>query len=183
MSVRELLLGCGSKRVKEITLPGRSEGWSNLTTVDINPDHKPDIVHDLNELPYPFEDNSFDEIHAYEVMEHLGRQGDYRWFFAQWDELYRILKPDGQFYGTSPIWASPWAWGDPGHTRIIGGESLVFLDRTQYTKQVGITPMTDYRFCYQGDFAPLAIEPMQANGETRPTRLVYVLQAIKPRRD
>lgn len=182
MPVRELLIGCGSRRQKNITLPGRSEGreFTNLTTLDINPDHKPDVVHDLNSLPYPFEDNSFDEIHAYEVMEHVGNQGDYRFFFAQWEELYRILKPDGQFYGTSPLWHSPWAWGDPGHTRVIQAESLIFLSQEQYHKQIGVTPMTDYRFCYKADFEPLAIQP--AGDAERPVQMAYVLQAKKPAR-
>lgn len=179
--VRELLLGCGMKRVKEIALSEAQREWRNLTTLDINPDHNPDVLWDLEKLPLPFEDNTFDEIHAYEVLEHTGRQGDFRFFFAQWDEFYRILKPDGQFYGTSPTWFSPWAWGDPGHTRIIGSEQLVFLDRSQYAAQVGKTPMTDYRFCYQGDFKPLAIQPM--GNSPQPDRLMYVLQAVKPRRD
>lgn len=178
MSVKELLIGCGSRRQKNIALSeNQREFHEGLVTLDINPDHKPDVVWDLNVLPYPFPDNEFDEIHAYEVMEHVGRQGDWKFFFAQWDEFYRILKPDGQFYGTSPLWNSPWAWGDPGHTRLIQGESLVFLDREQYHIQVGKTPMTDYRFTYAGDFRPLAVQPFEG-GQS----LAYVLQAVKPAR-
>jgi SAM-dependent methyltransferase len=183
MPIRELLLGCGRKRVKEITLEGLSPEWSSLTTLDFNAAHGPDIVHDLDQLPYPFEDNSFDEIHAYEVMEHLGRQGDWKFFFAQFDELYRILKPDGQFYGTSPSWFSPWAWGDPGHTRIIGLEQFFYLSRPNYSAEVGVTAMTDYRFCYQGDFEPLVIDSMKDQNGKQIGRTVYVLQAKKPRRD
>lgn len=179
MPVRELLLGCGSRRQKNIALTeNQREFHEGFVTLDINPDHKPDIVHDLNDLPYPFKDNEFDEIHAYEVMEHVGTQGDWRFFFAQWEELYRILKPDGQFYGTSPLWHSPWAWGDPGHTRVIQAESLVFLSQEQYTKQIGVTPMTDYRFCYKGDFEPLSIQPV---GDP-PMQMAYVLKAVKPAR-
>jgi hypothetical protein len=29
---------------------------------------------------------------------------------------------------------------------------MTFLDRTEYARQVGITPMSDYRFCYAADF-------------------------------
>lgn len=182
MPTRELLLGCGSRRLRNIQLrEGQDrEFGEGLVTLDINADHNPDVVHDLNILPYPFEDNWFDEIHAYEVMEHVGQQGDWRFFFAQWSEIWRILKPDGQFYGTSPLWHSPWAWGDPGHTRVIQAESLVFLSQEQYHKQIGQTPMTDYRFCYKADFEPLAIQPV--GDVEKPVQMAYVLQAKKPAR-
>lgn len=181
MAVRELLIGCGNRRVKEISIQEVVE-WHELVTLDVDPTANPDVVHDLNILPYPFEDNSFDEIHAYEVMEHTGQQGDWRWFFAQWSEFYRILKPDGQFYGTSPLWNTNWAWGDPGHSRVIQPESLIFLDQDQYAKQVGNTPMTDYRHVWQGDFEPLSIGPMQPAQGQKPVRFYYVLKAVKPSR-
>ena len=79
---RELLIGCGSSHRKNLTFDGTYE-WSNLTTLDYNSDHNPDIVHDLCKFPLPFEDNVFDEIHAYEVLEHTGQQGDYKFFFEQ----------------------------------------------------------------------------------------------------
>lgn len=181
MSARELLIGCGNKRVKEISITDSLE-FQNVTTLDIDPTTNPDIEHDLNVLPYPFEDNTFDEIHAYEVLEHTGQQGDWRWFFAQWSEFYRILKPDGQFYGTSPIWNSMWAWGDPGHSRVIQPESLIFLDQDQYARQIGTTPMTDYRHVWKGDFLPLGMGVMAVPEGQRPVRWYYALKAVKPSR-
>jgi len=149
--LRELLLGCGSRtKIKKIHKEGSAE-YQNVTTVDINKDHSPDIVWDLNELPYPFEAESFDEIHCYDVLEHLGSQGDYKFFFAQFNEFWRILRPNGIICGTVPKADSVWAWGDPGHTRVITKESFIFLDRRNY-KQIGESPMTDYRFIYKGDF-------------------------------
>src|SRR4030095_16735856 len=90
----ELLLGCGSSRERRIIVQGRKD-WKRLVTLDYNPDHKPDIVHDLTQFPWPFEDDSFEEIHAYELLEHLGQQGDWRGFFRDFSEVYRILKPGG----------------------------------------------------------------------------------------
>jgi predicted SAM-dependent methyltransferase len=89
---RELLIGCGSRREKLIFFEGKKE-WENVTTLDINQDHMPDIVWDLHNIPLPFEENSFDEIHAYEVLEHTGKQGDYQFFFDQFSDFWRILKP------------------------------------------------------------------------------------------
>jgi SAM-dependent methyltransferase len=151
MSRKELLIGCGSSREKKIYLPGQ-EDWNDLITLDINANHKPDVVFNLNDLILPFEENSFDEIHAYEVLEHTGQQGDYRFFFAQFEEFYRILKPKGKFFATVPTPTSPWAWGDPSHTRIFCKEWLTFLRQKSYEEQVGVTSLSDFRYIYKADF-------------------------------
>lgn len=124
-----------------------------MTTLDVNPDCEPDILWDLDKLPYaPLRDGYYDEIHAYEVLEHCGAQGDFRFFFAQFSEFWRILKNGGSLCATVPDVGSVWAWGDPGHRRVIQVESLIFLDQAEYAKQVGHTPMSDYRYWYKADF-------------------------------
>lgn len=169
----ELLIGCGNSRIKKKTF-GSFE-WDDLTTIDHDPNCGADVVHELEDLPWPFEDNSFDECHAYEVLEHLGKQGDFRSFFAHFAEIYRILKPGGMLFATCPSWDSIWAWGDPSHTRIISSASLVFLDREQYHNQVGKTPMTDFRWLWKGDFEPLHMEDKDGS-------FTFVLKAHKPAR-
>lgn len=159
-SVRELLIGCGNSRRKKLGHTDGSAEFQNLTTLDIDPACKPDIVHDLEDLPYPVEDQSFDEIYAFEVLEHTGQQGDWKFFFAQWSEFYRILRPNGLFIGTVPLWTSPWAWADPGHKRVLPQECFVFLDQEEYEKQVGVTAMADYRGVWEGDFVLEACEAL-----------------------
>lgn len=168
---RQLLIGCGRDRRKKMAVPGR-EDWDGLVTLDLNEEHDPDVVHDLEDLPYPFGDEEFSEIHAYEVLEHVGRQGDYRFFFAQWHEFWRLLEDGGLFLGTVPLPASPWAWGDPSHTRVLPRECLIFLDQDQYG-QIGETPMTDFRTLWKGDFKTVHTQDTAHH-------LLFVLKAVKP---
>lgn len=147
----ELLIGCGSTRDKRMS-SDQSKEWSNLTTLDYNPDHKPDFLWDLNQGTLPFGDNSFDEIHAYEVLEHTGSQGDYKFFFKQFSDFWRVLKPGGHLMATCPSPKSVWALGDPSHTRIMQKEQLIFLCQAEYERQVGVTPMSDFRNIYKADF-------------------------------
>jgi predicted SAM-dependent methyltransferase len=144
----ELLIGCGNRKRKFLENQGPLE---NPVTLDLDPRCQPDVLHDLDVFPYPFADGAFDEIWASHILEHCGRQGDWRSFFVQWNEFYRIMKPGGLFFAVVPDRDSVWAWGDPGHTRIIQFETLIFLDQDSY-QQCGITTMTDYRHVYHGDF-------------------------------
>lgn len=149
MSKVSLILGAGHTKKKSL-FPGHD--WQAIVTLDIEPMTKPDIVHDLNNLPWPLSDSTFDEVHAYEVLEHFGQQGDYQAFFAHFGELWRILKPYGKLFATVPAWDSVWAFGDPGHTRVINAGSLVFLQRASYEQQLSRTAMSDYRRYLVGDW-------------------------------
>lgn len=168
----ELLIGAGSDFRKKITIPEIPEDWVELVTLDNNPSLDVHVHHDLNSIPYPFDDDMFDEIHAYEVLEHCGTQGDWRFFFNQFSEFWRILKPGGYLIGTCPMWSSPWAWGDPGHRRIISPESFVFLSQKEYEKQVPKNAMTDYREWYEADFELIGKQEDKHNWG-------FVLKAIK----
>ena len=175
-SYRELLLGCGNRKGKRVWLEKGNPEWVNVTTLDVDPAVSPDVLFDLNKLgaeKLPFDDNTFDEIHAYDVLEHIGTQGDWKAFFDQFYEFWRVLKPDGLMFACVPHWESSWAWADPGHTRVMPPEMLCFLDQKQYEAQVGKTPMTDYRFYWKGDFQTATV------GEQIPEVLTFVLIARK----
>lgn len=157
-SVKELMIGAGSNRERKVWGGKEKTAFKNLTTLDIEPSHNTDIVWDLNVTPWPIPDNEYDEVHAYEVLEHLGKQGDAKAFFDHFSEIWRILKPGGQLFASCPLWDSPWAWGDPSHTRIITKHSLVFLCQEEYEKQVGKTAMSDFRSIYKRNFKILATQ-------------------------
>lgn len=186
---RELLLGCGHTRDKRIKYPGRPDAWCNLVTLDHNVEVHPDILCDLDNTAFKWRDardrhaealadDSFDEIHAYEVLEHLGGQGNHRAFFHHFSEIWRLLKPGGLLCATVPSRYSGWLWGDPSHRRAILPESLVFLDQSEYVKQLDgarKTSMSDFRSVYKADFKRLF------QSDTRES-FQFVLQAVKPSR-
>lgn len=144
-----LMLGAGHTPVhRRLSAPtSASEETTTWVKLDMNPDCKPDILFDLNDIEQgkklPIQDDSYDEIHAYEVLEHYGHQGDYKGFFTGMFELWRVLKPEGLLIGTCPAWDKHWAWADPGHTRIITEGTLSYLTREQHAL-LGTNPATDY---------------------------------------
>ena len=81
------------------------------------------------------------------------------------------------FFGTSPGPKFPWLWGDPFlDTRAVTLESMIFLHQPAYTAQVGITPMSDFRFVYRADFDALHLRVNEIE------QFEYVLRAVKPSR-
>lgn len=128
-----------------------------------------------------FVSDYWDEIHAYEVLEHLGQQGDAHSFLAHFGEIWRLLKPNGYLCATVPSWHSRWLWADPSHRRAILPESLVFLDQEQYALQCdgpNPTPMSDFRTScgYTADFRLI-----DSHDDRRAT-FTFILQAVKPSR-
>jgi len=165
--MKELVLGCGNYKKKRIFYDGNRE-YDNSLFLDIDPGCKPDLIYDLNQLgtagnKLPFEDNEFDEIHAYDVLEHVGRQGDVQGFFREFAEYYRILKDKGRFFISCPKFDGKWAWGDPGHTRMITKETITYLSQEAYDDQVGITQISDYRYMWKGNFKVIEYYPGTMN--------------------
>lgn len=120
--VRKLNLGCG----KDIR--PAAEGWVNM---DIAPLPGVDVVHDLLEFPWPFEDASVDHVFASHVMEHVPhfvpafprKNG----FLVVMEELHRILRPGGTVEIVSPHHESADRWADPTHTRVIHPRNFAYF--------------------------------------------------------
>lgn len=142
---RSLLMGCGRDRRKQIFPEGCPEWTGELTTMDFDPNCGADILWDMENRPLPFEDGTFDEIAAYNSMEHWGRQGDFRGWFAEMNEYWRILKPFGLMGVMVPIGAD--ALADPGHTRFFDANYFGFCCKDFYEQNMKQgTCFTDYRW-------------------------------------
>lgn len=69
----------------------------------------PDIVHDLNVFPYPFDDSSIDEIFASHILEHLDRP------FEVMREFHRVLRPGGELIVKVPHFSRGFTHAEHAH--------------------------------------------------------------------
>ena len=96
MKKSKLVLGSAGKKTQD------------AITLDIDSNHKPDVVHDLNIIPLPFEDNQFKEIICHHILEHLNDLS------RLMKELHRICAGDGVIYIEVPHHTS-WCANIPSH--------------------------------------------------------------------
>ncbi len=87
--------------------------------------HRPEIAvtWDLNKLPWPWPNNSFDQIVARSVFEHLVPD-----LVVTLDECWRILRPNGQIFLKLPYWNSDLSHDDPMHRWFFSLRSLDQFD-------------------------------------------------------
>ena len=109
-------LGSGSKILK---------GYVNVDKFQY---YNPDVVHDLEKFPYPFEDNSIDEILLSHVLEHIGQNPDV--FNNIIKELYRICKNNSIVDIRVPHPRHDDFISDPTHVRPI---TILCLQSVSYT--------------------------------------------------
>lgn len=71
--------------------------------------------------PMPFEDNYFDVITAFDVIEHLSRESKIgvNEFISVLNDIHRLLAPGGIFLALTPAFPSSAAFQDPTHVNII----------------------------------------------------------------
>jgi len=86
--------------------------------------HRPeiDVAHDLRDLPWPWADDSAEEILLLDVLEHLPD------VVPIIDECWRVLKPGGALHISVPYYEAEHAWLDPTHRRAFHLDSFDFFD-------------------------------------------------------
>lgn len=91
------------------------------------------VTHDLNVIPWPWEDESYDLIIASSVLEHLSID-----LVQALDECWRILRPGGTLRLKVPFWKHDNAYADPTHRWRYSLRSLdVFDPDTKLGRELG----------------------------------------------
>lgn len=183
------VLGAGNSRMQKVRTglpeelealgPTFQDNFEVVTTVDMDEASKPNFVFDLTNEVWPLPGNTFDEVHAYEVLEHLTRQGDYEAFFTLWRNIWSILKPGGLVCATTPWWESLWVWQDPGHRMCYSPALLTYLSQAQYEAQVGVTAMTDYRKFWPKPYSFHLRHAEMSGANPKEAGFTFVLQKVE----
>jgi SAM-dependent methyltransferase len=77
--------------------------------MDLNPRTNADVIADLDQFPFPFRDNSFREVRAMHVIEHVAN------VIRVVEEMHRMLVPGGLAVIVTPHYTDYSSYGDPTH--------------------------------------------------------------------
>jgi len=133
----KLYFGCGKHSV---------EGFLGVDRIKTE---KSDIVHDMEVFPYPFEDNSVDEMILFNILEHLSNT------IKVMEELWRICRNGARLNISVPYFNSAGAFQDPTHKTF-------FTENTfDYFTESGITPLSHFNYYTKARFKILKIKPDQ----------------------
>jgi SAM-dependent methyltransferase len=105
-------LGCGENCQK---------GWVGM---DIRPLPNVEIVHDVQDFPYPIDDNTCLTI----LMSHLWEHIEPKYRFRVMEELWRIMIPGGQLLISVPYYLSLGAYQDPSHYPCPNEATWTYFD-------------------------------------------------------
>lgn len=127
-----------------------------------------DIIHELEQFPYPFKDGSADHINATMILEHLCPKNTIRFM----DECWRILQAPGTMFLGVPI-AGTWLdFQDPTHCNHIGDWTMKYFD-PRYKEYDFYTPKPWHileqkrEICKKGKFVNIPIDCLEISLEKR----------------
>ncbi len=87
-------------------------------------DNGSNIIHNLEKFPWPLESDSCLIVLAAHIIEHIKP-----WVTVDWmNELWRVMKKDGQLAISTPYAGSPIWWQDPTHCTGVNEITFAYFD-------------------------------------------------------
>jgi predicted SAM-dependent methyltransferase len=133
---KKLNMGCGYKKI--------DDHWN----VDVDPKCNPDEVFDFESTPWPWETDFFENIHADNVLEHLGQNP--KVFTNIIKEMYRVSKNGAQWYICVPHHRCDLFYDDYTHVRFLTEKTFRMFDQTVNFKSIK-NKLSDSTFGIQHD--------------------------------
>lgn len=106
---RILDVGCGPSK------------YPGAIGVDMNPETVADVLCHLDRGRLPFRDNSFDEVRAIHVIEHVEDA------IATMEELHRVTRAGGTIFVVTPHYTDVSSYTDPTHRRHLSSDSFHYF--------------------------------------------------------
>jgi len=113
MNGLKLNLGCGEKKIPDY--------------INVDKFGNPDIKHDLESFPWPWETNSVSSILLIHVLEHLGK--DVEIYFRIFKEMYRICTHGAKIKIIVPHYRHQFFYDDPTHVRVVTPLGLALFSK------------------------------------------------------
>ncbi|MHC4752908.1 MAG: class I SAM-dependent methyltransferase [Planctomycetota bacterium] len=101
----------------------KQPGWVGM---DIQAFEGVDIVHNFLEYPWPLPDECAIRAIASHVVEHVPPHNF--GFINFMNEVWRVMKPDGQFAISMPYATSPGMYQDPTHCNFCNENTWLYFD-------------------------------------------------------
>ena len=106
--------------------------YTGAVGVDISPDTAADVVHDLNQHPWPFADGSFDQVLCQDVLEHVREP------LAFVAELHRICRPGARIHLRTPHYSSVLAYSDPTHEHYFSAMAIRTFEQALFSHYLSV---------------------------------------------
>ncbi len=153
---RHLDLGCGP-------VPRNPYGRDEMFGVDLSGSTEGGAIRRANLVtqPIPFDTDSFESVSAYDFLEHVPRVmltpdgQDTRFPFIElMNEIWRVLKPRGMLYASTPAYPHKAVFQDPTHVNIITVDTHEYFTRPQRLAAM---------YGFSGDFEARRVQLTKSN--------------------
>ncbi len=108
-------IGCGKRKVEPDSIG-----------IDQSSDSAADIVWDLNQFPWPIEDNRFHRIHMANVIEHVDN------IMRTMAEVHRVAQDGASVFIATPHFSSHNSYVDPTHKWHLAAASFEYFGAVSF---------------------------------------------------